>query len=133
MEKNTKIIIGVIVVLFVAGLFVQGQITGKAITCNIVPDITSVQAKGNTVSLNWKDVSDFAGQARYEVRIFKQMADGSYDLSNPLKVDNSKAPNYAFVDLKEGTYIAQIRARTSRCVTDYSEYVTSDAVTTITE
>lgn len=133
MEKNTKIIIGVIVVLFIAGLFVQGQITGRAITCNVKPALTSVAAVGNTVSMSWKDVSDFAGQARYEVRLFKQMADGSYDFDSPLKIDTVKDANYAFVDLKEGTYVAQVRARTDKCVTDYSEYVTSDAVTTITE
>ena len=53
MEKQAKLLMGVLAVLAIVFVLTQGEITGKATaSCSELPTITSIKALGNTVSLH---------------------------------------------------------------------------------
>ena len=112
MEKNTKLLISGLVVLVIVAVLFRGQLTGKVIICSERPEFTSVRAVGDTVSLGWTDTSTLKGkQIKYELLLFKQKEDGTYDFNQPDKDDNTADTYYAFPGLKEGKYVVKINAK----------------------
>ena len=133
MEKNTKIIIGILVVLVVAVVLFRGQITGKATSryCSDIPEITSFKRVGDMITVDWTDTSIFTGQIKYEALLFKQQEDGTYDYSNPYRTEYTKNLYGSFSEVVTGTYIVLLRAKNKvGCSEEYSDYNTQELTIT---
>lgn len=132
MEKTTSVLIGVIFILAITAVILKGGITGSAVMsyCSNAPKIESFEVIGDTLSIDWKDTSTHLGNMRYELLIFKQKEDGTYDMDNPF-FENSYEENMVSIsDVDQpGTYKVEVRAKNSRkCITEYTKYETAEVV-----
>ncbi len=133
MDKNIKMLVWVVIGLSLALFLSESKITGKAASsyCSEIPEITSIEAVGYSVSVNWKDTSTYEGQLKYEALLFKKGEDGTYNFNNPIRSDIAIKPYITFQKLWEGTYKVKVRARNkASCETEYTDYSESDEVTT---
>ena len=131
MEKNIKIMLGVLVVLVVVAVVFSGGLTGSAVTryCSDIPEITNLEQVGDSIAVNWKDTSKYSGDYRYEVYLYKQLEDGSYDLEDYLDIVRKDKPYLSFVDVDDGTFLVKIRAQNDRsCEEEFTEYSEQEIV-----
>ena len=134
MEKGITILIGLIFVLAITAVILKGGITGGTVMsyCSNAPEINSFNVIGDTLSIDWKDTSSHLGNMRYELMIFKQNADGTYDMGNPF-FEGAYEKNMASIsDVDQpGTYKVEVRAKNSRkCAIEYTKYETAELVKT---
>ena len=131
MEKNTKLLIGALFVLIVASVLFKGEITGKAVICSDAPKFVKVEPIGDSISMSWTETSTLKGaQMRYEISLYRQKQDGTYDFGNPDETDIIPDGYGSFNELEEVNYIVRVRAMNKQGYScpDYSGYATSEEV-----
>ena len=129
MKKNTKLLIGSLVVLVIAAILFRGQLTGKVVSCSNIPKLTYVEPIGDTISISWEETSTLKGaQMKYEISLYKQKEDGTYDFKTPDETDVVPNGYGAFNSLDRTRYIIKVRAKNPSGCPDYSGYASSEEV-----